>query len=232
MRPPGFSAMPAPMRPCPERSIPSATDTPVSGFLTSAAPISRSEASFSRDRAYRWWLTRCWGSGTRTLLFLGLNPSRADHHRDDPTLRRLIGFAQDWGYDALVVVNLFARISPTPAALLRCADPVGGRGDVVLQQWCHRWALSPGWDLWCGWGNGGCRHDRDQAVGRLLRPQLQLRAEHVPQHPAPLMLGLTRAGQPRHPLYAPKALRLQPFPWAGPSMIRHPCGTTKHHRQR
>lgn len=221
-RSPGCSTIPPPMKPCPERSTPLATDRPVSESFTSAAPISASEARFSQDGAYRWWLTRCWGSSGRTLLFLGLNPSRADGVRQDPTLRRLIGFARAWGYDALVVVNLFARVSPSPAELSRLADPIGPWADFILQQWCHRWANSPQWDLWCGWGNGGCCHERHHSVRTLLWPMLRLRLKRFPHRPGPLMLGLTRNGQPRHPLYASKQLNLQPFTWAGPSTIRHP----------
>ena len=207
-------------------------DRPVSASCSSVGLISESDACFSEDGKYRWWLTRSWGSRGRTLLFIGLNPSRADGNRDDPTLRRLVGFARTWGYDALAVVNLFARISPSPAALLRCDDPVGRWGDSVLQQWCHRWAESSDWDLWCGWGNGGGRRDRHQLVRSLLTPQLLLRADRQAQSSGPLMLGLTGSGQPRHPLYAPRAMGLKPFTWAGPSVIRHPCYTSKHHRSR
>ena len=94
---------------------------PVNASLSSAGPTWASDASFSADGCYRWWLTRRWQQGVGGLLFLGLNPSRADAKRDDPTLRRLIGFAAGWGYDALVVLNLFARMSPSPAALRRCS---------------------------------------------------------------------------------------------------------------
>ena len=82
-------------------------------------------AQFSPCGRYRWWLQRCWDPQRPPLLFIGLNPSRADAQRDDPTLRRLLGFARAWGYGGLEVLNLFARISASPAALRRCADPVG-----------------------------------------------------------------------------------------------------------
>ena len=97
----------------------------------------RSEASFSTCGQYRWELQRAVSTPAqderrRVLLFVGLNPSRADADRDDPTLRRLQGFAQAWGHHQLVVLNLFARISPAPVALRRCADPVGENTDRVL----------------------------------------------------------------------------------------------------
>ena len=100
--------------------------TPVNASSSSAGPIWGSDASVSSDRCFRWWLTRRWQHGGRVLIFLGLNPSRADTERDDPTLRRLLGFAGDWGYDALAVVNLFARMSPSPSVLRRCQTPLVG----------------------------------------------------------------------------------------------------------
>ena len=76
-------------------------------------------AAFSPCGQYRWWLERLWQPAAPRLLFIGLNPSRADGQRNDPTLRRLLGFAQRWGYGSLEVLNLFARVSPSPAVLRR-----------------------------------------------------------------------------------------------------------------
>jgi hypothetical protein len=158
------------------------------------------QAAFSADRRHRWWLQRGWNPDQPQLLFIGLNPSRADADRDDPTLRRLIGFARAWGFGGLEVVNLFARCSASPAVLRRSADPVGYEND----QWLQR-SLASADALWLGWGNGGAWRQRDQQVLDLLMPQLRAAM--------PLLaVGLTASGQPRHPLYAPAAaqpLRLQ-----------------------
>lgn len=86
-----------------------------------AVPI-RGRAAFSPCGRYRWWLERLWEPGGSRLLFIGLNPSHADHRRDDPTLRRLVAFAAGWGYGSLEVLNLFALVSPDPAALGRGAN--------------------------------------------------------------------------------------------------------------
>jgi hypothetical protein len=158
------------------------------------------QAAFSADRRYRWWLQRCWTPEQPKLLFIGLNPSRADAECDDPTLRRLLGFARAWGFGGLEVVNLFARCSSSPAVLRRSSDPVGAENN----QWLQR-SVAAADALWLGWGNGGAWRQRDQQVLDLLAPQL--RAD------TPLLaVGLTASGQPRHPLYAPAAaqpLRLQ-----------------------
>jgi hypothetical protein len=195
---------------------------PANASWSAVAGTSASEALLSSDGCYRWWLRRRLGAGEGCLLFIGLNPSRADRKRDDPTLRRLIAFTRQWGYRELLVLNLFARISPTPAALLRVKDPIGGQNDVVLKRWLNHWSLTPGIDLWCGWGVNGARLDRAQIVLARIQRLLPNRRRSVPDSPHPLMLGRTASGQPRHPLYAPRQACLHPFLWADPEPIRHP----------
>ena len=163
-------------------------------------PSLQAAAQFSLCGRYRWWLRRRWDPHRPTLLFIGLNPSRADAERDDPTLRRLQGFARAWGYGGLEVLNLFARITASPAALRRSSDPVGTENDRWLLQRLE--ALPAGGALWLGWGNGGAWRGRDQQVLALLERWAAPRREHGAS-PALLVLGLTASGQPRHPLYAP-----------------------------
>ena len=193
---------------------------------TSADVISASNASFSDNRQYRWWLHRQWTFGLGLLLFIGLNPSRADGERDDPTLRRLQAFAKSWGYQELLVVNLFARISPHPSALQRASDPVGVENDKVLQVCFERWARDPQMDLWCGWGVSGGRGLRARDVLHTLQPLRRQRQVHCPNAKGPLSLALTQTGEPRHPLYAPRQSTLSPFHWAETRAIRHPESIT------
>ncbi|AII50194.1 hypothetical protein KR52_13790 [Synechococcus sp. KORDI-52] len=195
--------------------------------MNAAAAVSASEASFSSDGCYRWFLRRRLATDGGCLIYIGLNPSRADGQRDDPTLRRLIGFTRQWGYQELVVLNLFARMSPSPAALLRVKDPIGVLNNVILNRWLHQWSRTSGLDLWCGWGVNGARWDRDQVVLEAILRLLPERRRSVPDSPHPLMLGRTASGQPRHPLYAPRQACLHPFLWADPEPIRHPVRTLK-----
>ncbi|MEX1316207.1 MAG: DUF1643 domain-containing protein [Synechococcaceae cyanobacterium] len=160
-----------------------------------ARPLGR--ARFSACGRYRWWLERRWDPRAPRLLFIGLNPSRADGGRDDPTLRRLIGFARAGGFGALEVLNLFAAVSASPAALRRLGDPVGAANDAWIRR---RLMASPGAPLWLGWGAGGGWRGRDRAVLALLAGRRLL------------ALGSTRTGQPRHPLYRPASARLRTWP--------------------
>ena len=172
------------------------------------------QAAFSHCGRYRWWLERRWDLGRPRLLFIGLNPSRADALHDDPTLRRLIGFARAWGFGALEVLNLFARCSASPAVLRRCSDPIGADNDRWLEERLRRLHGYPHRQsaLWLGWGNGGVWRGRDQQVlvllARLLQPSVPL-----------LALSLTASAQPRHPLYASAA--------AQPLRLQHPGAKTR-----
>src|SRR5262247_619495 len=81
-----------------------------------------------------------------------LNPSTADAWRDDPTIRRCVALSRAMGFDALVVVNLFALRATDPRVLRRAADPVGagnaraiaravGSASVVVAAWGVHGAL-------------------------------------------------------------------------------------------
>ena len=50
----------------------------------------------------------------RCIMWIGLNPSTADEQQLDPTLRRIRGFSQTWGFTAFVITNLFAYRAMRP----------------------------------------------------------------------------------------------------------------------
>ena len=154
-------------------------------------PPMRTDACFSRCGTYRYALWRRWAAGPQ-VLFVMLNPSTADKQRDDPTIRRCIGFAARWGYGAVAVGNLFAFRTPSPDVLRQAAHPVGRAND----RWLERLAAESS-RLIAAWGNDGALLGRDAQVRELLGPLYAL--------------ALTRRGQPRHPLYLPG--RAEPVPW-------------------
>nr|WP_142663281.1 DUF1643 domain-containing protein [Paracoccus laeviglucosivorans] len=152
----------------------------------------RSSAVFSRCGCYRFALTRIWADGPR-LTFVMLNPSTADHRRNDPTIARCETRARDEGAGAFRIVNLFAWRATFPAELRSSPDPVGPGNDAAIRRaalWSDR--------VICAWGAHGALAGRDVQVQALLcrtgRPLLHL--------------GLTQAGAPRHPLYCPRNLPL------------------------
>lgn len=153
--------------------------------------IAKSGAAFSENQAYRYALWRLWDEARPLILFVGLNPSTADEKSDDPTLRRCVRFAQQWGYGGLLVGNLFAWRATNPRELMRASDPIGAENDDWLI-WLGRTA---GTTLLC-WGNHGTHQARYQNVLSLL--------------PSPCYhLGFTNQEQPRHPLYVPASTHPQ-----------------------
>lgn len=147
---------------------------------------------------YRYVLTRQVGPGTRSAVFVMLNPSTADASNDDPTIRRCIGFARQWSCGRLVVLNLFAFRATEPADLKRAEEPVGWEN----RAWFERMLADPGAGLViCGWGVHGEHRGQDRAVLGWLA---ELGVE-------PLALGVTKDGHPRHPLYLPYSAELVVF---------------------
>ena len=153
-------------------------------------------AVFSDDRRYRYLLRRGVGESNRRVLFIMLNPSRADETRNDATIRRCIGFARDWGFGVLEVVNLFALMSTDPKALLQADDPVGPDNDDAILA-----ALKLADTVVLAWGNHALDHERRAAaVTAMARKAAR-----------PNCLGLTRRAAPRHPLRLPRTATLEPF---------------------
>lgn len=149
-------------------------------------------AHFSDCRQYRYTLWRNWDPLRSYVAFIGLNPSTADETENDPTIRRCITYAQDWGYGSMFMLNLFAWRATDPKAMKRAVDPIGEANDYWLHQAWQRCTLTV-----AAWGTHGAYRKRAVAV-RALLPNL-----HV--------LRLTKAGFPSHPLYLPKLLT--PIPW-------------------
>lgn len=142
-------------------------------------------AVISRCRRYRYQLTRIWDDRLSTVVFVGLNPSTADANIDDPTVRRCVGFAREWGFGALILVNLFALRSTDPSGLYAARAPIGPDNDHWI-----RLAGSNAELVVAAWGVHGELHGRGRYV-RALFPRL-------------MCLGRTREGHPRHPLYLSK----------------------------
>ncbi len=68
-----------------------------------------------------------------TMVVCMLNPSTADAHRGDPTIRRVKQLAAAAGAHHLKVVNLFAARSTNPKNLRDIADPVGPKNDIMIR---------------------------------------------------------------------------------------------------
>lgn len=174
--------------------------------MTFALDLGLIGAIISPCGQYRYMLRRRLGPSPRTACFIMLNPSTADATTDDPTIRRCCDFTRREGCGELVVVNLFAFRSPDPAQLQAVTDPIGpdnhahvtGQADRAVRQ--HLDYQKPGVVI-CAWGVGGRFMDQDLTVLGWLD------AEGITPH----CLGLTKHGDPRHPLYVRGDAPLVPF---------------------
>lgn len=141
-------------------------------------------ALLSEDRAYRYALYRTWDTSLPVVMFIGLNPSTADETEDDPTIRRCIRFAKDWGYGGLYMTNLFAIRATDPKDMLAHKNPTGTENDYHLITHATKAGM-----IVCAWGAHGGHQGRNTEVLSLLNDH-QLNC-----------LGTTKTGHPRHPLY-------------------------------
>ena len=155
---------------------------------------------FSDDRRYRYTLWRVWDLfNPNALMVIGLNPSTADECRDDPTVRRCIGFAKTFGFGALCMMNLFAFRATDPKAMKsEIFSPQEAANDSWLLH-CADEANEGVTKIVCAWGVHGQWRDRDSAVEKLLSGNDLY------------CLGLTQAGYPRHPLYVKGDTKLQAY---------------------
>ncbi len=179
---------------------------PLPPHVRGSAWFGRGQELFGQG-GYRYLLWRDWGKEpvdvadprwNERVAFIMLNPSAADASFDDATVRKCRSYADSWGYERLVVANLFPLISTDPKALRTSLDLYGDRqeADHAIEIVC-RSAL-----VVCAWGQHGAIDNRAAQVRALIR------AERCAAH----VLRLAKNGEPYHPLYLP--LDLKPQPWS------------------
>jgi len=154
-------------------------------------------AEYSPCRRYRYVLTRAMnpeviGDDTRTIAFVGLNPSTATATTDDPTVRRCIGYAAREGFGRFVMLNAFAYRATDPADMKACPEPVGPGNDAAILRVVGEADL-----VVFAWGAHGGHLGRHDALLELVGPR------HC--------LGVTKGGFPRHPLYLRRDAAIVPY---------------------
>lgn len=157
------------------------------------------DAIFSPDGMYRYKLVRRnlqTHESKGTVAFILLNPSTADETHDDPTIRRCIRYAKDWGYGRLVVLNLFAFRATKPSDLKKAGNPWGPENGHTV----HHAVIAADLVV-AAWGAHGTFHN----AGRLML--MKLRDWHIEAK----VFGYTKDWQPLHPLYLRADAELAPF---------------------
>lgn len=166
-------------------------------------------AVISDDGVFRYVLWRTWDPELPRVAYCMLNPSTADGTEDDATIRRCVGFARDQGYGAIDVINLFAYRATKPDELIPAA---GGNGqnwwDITGTENPAWWAevLAGSDALVCAWGAWW------NNVPVQKRPPRDSPVKLAREFRVPVLcLGLTKGGQPKHPLYIPTTQEFEAF---------------------
>lgn len=151
-------------------------------------------AILSECKEYRYELWRIWDDQKPKVLFIMCNPSTADADKDDPTIKRCIGFAKSWGYGGIYVGNLFALRSTNPKALLNRANPVGKYNVLHIYQMLQKCKI-----VVTAWGNG-----------KIVEKIFSERPDYKPLNGIlPYYIDLAKDGTPKHPLYLKGDLKLK-----------------------
>lgn len=139
--------------------------------------------------------------GRYVIAFFGINPSTADAFKDDPTVRKLSYFTALHNGKTMLVGNVFAYRTPKVKELAEFDDPVGPDNAQAISEIIRDAdILVPCW---------GAR----QKIPSSLHPamdELQERLKAVKKKPLKVF-GLTKSGDPQHPLYLPYSTEL--IPW-------------------
>ena len=153
-------------------------------------------AEISSCKAFRYTLTRELSAAPiNTALFALLNPSTANASEDDPTCIRCMGFGWSWGYERVVLVNTNPYRSTDPHDVVIPDEAVLTVNDEYV-----RVAATNADLIVCAWGANVDIELADRTVN-VLR-SVGKRLHHM---------GLTKGGQPTHPLYLHS--RTKPKPW-------------------
>lgn len=162
-----------------------------------------SGALFSPCRRWRYLLWRRWDPDKDVCAFIGLNPSTADEMTDDPTVRRCIRYAKDWGYGSLWMLNAYAFRATDPKVMkAQGANALGPRNNEYIAA-ATRYAKV----IVAAWG-AHCDSEREVDIWRLVTGAGKTLSA----------LGWTKDGHPKHPLYLPASLT--PQSWTGSNLLR------------
>lgn len=153
-------------------------------------------AEFSACRKYRYALWRIWDASKPYVMFIGLNPSKANEIEADNTIKRVRRIAEYNGYGGFYMMNCFPYVSTNPNELITC-EPNSyewNKNDLYLLDIAERCQ-----DVVFAWGNF-------KVVKKLLRDK-----ELLKMFPDAKTLHINDNGSPKHPLFCRADTTLIPF---------------------
>lgn len=148
---------------------------------------------FSACGQHRYWLERLWDRSLPVLTVCMTNPSTADQYDDDPTIRWLIGWCKKRGYGGLHVVNICSIVSPQ--TIILHSHPVNEYNLRTLRTFCEDK------NVLCAWGDAVLNIPGHAKAMALIKEVAK----------ATVCLGITKKGQPWHPLRKSHDCKVEPY---------------------
>lgn len=159
-------------------------------------------AVFSYNKLYRYWLERLIQEAGLTFTFFGVNGSTAGIEEEDQTSLKWRGFTARNGGRRYIAVNPFGLTSTDVRKLAEAADPVGPENDYYIGE-----AIKQADVLVPCWGSRLKLPER-------LRPHLDSLAARIFASGKPVrVFGLTKSGDPKHPLMLGYETQLVAWDW-------------------
>lgn len=173
------------------------------GESAPAAGYRDADAVVSACGQYRYHLWRIWDAGLPVMVFVMQNPSTADATDDDPTIRRCVGFAKRDGFGGISVRNVFALRATDEREILTHPDPFGPENESHL---LAARSVSLMTKLVVAWGN---------RLGKKKSRHSDAYKQAACACSVAYCLGVTKGGDPRHPLFVRADAPL--VPWTAPA---------------
>lgn len=128
-----------------------------------------------------------------------MNPSTADHQKNDPTIQKIMRYSKRWGYGAALVLNIYAYRTSRPENLPQEESARIGKSNDWWIETMFRYAKRKRVPVICAWG--AKFKDRGHSVRKIasdLRLPLQC-------------LEIALNGEPKHPRFLSEGLHPRPF---------------------
>ena len=141
-----------------------------------------------KEKENRYQLWRIWNQEKPLILFILLNPSKADDKNDDKTVKKLIGFAKKFEFGGFYLGNLYSMVSTTPSPDNFIKDETRNIKHIqIMKKKCKKIII--------GWGNLG-------TYPCWLLDNLS----------ETMCLGINKNRTPKHPLYLSYKTQLINYP--------------------
>jgi len=135
-----------------------------------------------------------WNIKLPLIIWIMMNPSTADHLKDDPTIRKIVRYSTRWGYGAALILNAYAYRTSKQHNLPDDFMIALGYSNRRWLSFVMSYAKRRNLKVICAWG---AKHERAGSFVRGLSRELGVQL---------WCLELAASGEPKHPLWLKETL--------------------------